>query len=45
MICASLYLLFFILKLLRYLAEKNLFLNTANFRGATAWSGTNAPNR
>jgi len=33
MICASLYRPFFIQNLLRYLAEKILLLNTANFRG------------
>ncbi len=33
MICASLYRPFFIVNLLRYLAEKILLLNTANFRG------------
>ena len=33
MICASLYRPFFIVNLLRYLAEKILLLNTTNFRG------------
>ncbi|WP_273054035.1 hypothetical protein, partial [Sulfitobacter litoralis] len=33
MICASLYRPFFIVNLLRYLAEKIPLLNTANFRG------------
>ena len=33
MICASLYRPFFIVNLLRYLAEKMILLNTANFGG------------
>ncbi|MEP3895649.1 MAG: hypothetical protein ABJN52_16835, partial [Litorimonas sp.] len=41
-ICASLYRTFFIVNLLRYLAEKILLLNNTNFRGDYLGTGPQA---